>query len=66
MKRSSSPGWHTTEMLARLFLSRRLDRFVRVLDQTLGAADCTRHVEASVEIPQIFRGFEGFLERGFR
>ena len=53
-------------MLARLFLSRRLDRFVRVLDQTLGAADCTRHVEASVEIPQIFRGFEGFLERGFR
>jgi nitroreductase len=54
-------------MLARpLFLSRRLDRLVRVLHQALGSADRARDVEAAVEIPQILRGFESFFERGFR
>jgi hypothetical protein len=49
-----------------LFLSRRLDRLVGVLHQTLGSADRARDVEAAVEIPQVLRGFERLLKRGLR
>jgi hypothetical protein len=50
----------------RLFLSRRFDRLVGVLHQTLGSADRARDVEAAVEIPQVLRGFERLLKRGLR
>jgi hypothetical protein len=50
----------------RLFLPRRLDRLVGVLHQTLCSADRARDIEAAVEIPEILRGFESLLERGFR
>ena len=53
-------------MLIPLFLARRVHRFIRVLDQTLGSADRARDVEAAVEIPEILRGLERFLERGLR
>src|SRR5687768_11725573 len=45
--------------LPHLFLSGRLDRLVRVLHQALSPADRARDVEATVEIPQVLRRFEG-------
>jgi len=41
-------------------------RLVRVLNEALRAADGARHVEAMVEIAEILRRFERFLERGLR
>jgi hypothetical protein len=43
-----------------------VDRLVGVLDQALRAADGTRDVVATVEIAEILRGLERFLERGLR
>jgi nitroreductase len=50
----------------RLFLSRGIDRFVRVLHQALRTADGARDIETAVEIAQVLGGFQGFLEGGFR
>ena len=61
--RSQGTGAHAGAL--RLFLTRRVDRLVRVLDQALSATDRARDVEAVVEVPQVLRGFERFFERGF-
>ena len=53
-------------MRSMLRLAGRVDRLIGVLDEALGSADGARDVEAMVEIPQVLRGFKGFLERGFR
>ena len=53
-------------MLAGLFLPRRLDRLIGVLYEPLRAADGARDVVATVEIAEILRCFERFLERGLR
>src|SRR6266545_4740513 len=49
-----------------LRLSRRLDRLVGVLNETLGSADGARDIEAAVEVAQILGRFERLLERRFR
>jgi hypothetical protein len=49
-----------------LRLARRVNRLVRVLNETLGTADGARDVEAMVEIAEILGCFECFLESGFR
>jgi hypothetical protein len=51
---------------ARLSLPRRLDGFVRVLHESLRAADRARDIEALVEVAEILRGLERLLERGLR
>src|SRR5207247_2352765 len=43
-----------------------VDRFVRVRDETLRAAESARHVEATIEVPEVLRGLDRLLERGFR
>src|SRR5207245_8924166 len=43
-----------------------VDRFVRVRDETLRAAEGARHVEATIEVPEVLRGLDRLLERGFR
>ena len=49
-----------------LRLARRVHRLVGVLHEALRTADGARDIEAMVEIAEILRGFERFLERGFR
>lgn len=67
-RRSTGANTHERYSLCQraLFLSRRLDRFVRVLHQALRAADGARDVEAPVEVAEILRSLEGFLERRLR
>jgi hypothetical protein len=55
---------HRTMLARSSGLSRRLDRFVRILDQTLGPTDRARHVETVVEAPEILRRLERLLQRG--
>ena len=55
------------QMLTRdLFLPRRVDRLVGVLNEPLRAADGPRDVVTAVEITQVLRGLERLLERGLR
>ncbi len=49
-----------------LRLSRRVDRLVGVLHETLGSADRARDIEATVEVAEVLRRLECFLERGLR
>ena len=53
-------------MRAMLRLAGSVHGLVRVLNEALGAADGTRNVETMVEIAEILRSLERFLERGFR
>ena len=49
-----------------LRLPRGVDGFEGVLDESLRAADRPRHVESAVEIAEVLRRLESFLERGLR
>lgn len=49
-----------------LALARRVDRLVRVLNETLCPADRARHIEALVKVAEVLRGLEGLLERRLR
>lgn len=53
-------------MGAMLRLAGRVHRLVRVLYEALSSADGTRDVETMVEIPQVLRRLECFLERRLR
>jgi len=53
-------------MRSMLRLAGRVHGLVRVLNEALRTADGTRNVEAMVEIAEILRRFERFLERGLR
>ena len=64
--RDTAPAKNRYRLPEPLALAGRVHRLERVADETLRAADRTRHVETAVEVTQVLGGLERLLERGLR